>query len=47
VKKVADYPNRYDYLAADEKELKLLKTLDIKAEEVYKNIAEENNLISI
>ena len=51
---ITDYLNRYDYLATDEKELELLKNLDIKytseikirkAEEEYKDIAEENNLI--
>ncbi|PKP57113.1 MAG: hypothetical protein CVT88_04850 [Candidatus Altiarchaeales archaeon HGW-Altiarchaeales-1] len=50
---ITDYLNRYDYLATDEKELGLLKTLDIRytpeiriqrAEEEYKNIAEENDL---
>jgi hypothetical protein len=50
---ITDYLNRYDYLATNEKELGLLKNLNIqytpkikitKAEEKYKEIAEENNL---
>lgn len=50
---ITDYFNRYDYLASDEKNLELLKKLNIqytskikiqKAEENYKEIAEEDNL---